>query len=80
MRIVGRPAAAFAAAALLCACRGEASVTQAVAPLTSAAPAAQAAPPSLLWQQAGRNTVLSQVSAVAGILLWAADGNDPRPL
>ncbi len=55
-------------------------MTQAVAPLTSAAPAAQAAPPSLLWQQAGRNTVLSQVSAVAGILLWAADGNDPRPL
>jgi hypothetical protein len=74
MRIVGRPAAAFAAAALLCACRGEASVAQGAAaapapPAVHVAPASRPAAPSLLWLGARRINILCQVST--------SSGNDP---
>jgi hypothetical protein len=64
----GRPAAAFAAAALLCACRGEASATNEVAAPVSApvVHASRAAAPSLLWQQASRLEILCQVSTLSG--------------
>jgi hypothetical protein len=67
LHIAGRPAAAISAAAFLCACRGEAGVTEVAAP--APAPVAQAvrgAAQSLLWQQASRIQILCQVSTVSG--------------